>query len=265
MLKKIRKKAIAGHDKAAGHFASEYQKMAKDYFASSFTYGRKKLEVLLDEHLQDLPKGSSVLDIGCGTGEHLKRCRQLGFNVIGIEPSSEMRTIAQRLNPGVSILCGTINSLPFQDNSFDFVLVIEVLWYLHRMDIQQAYREMLRVLKPGGRLFFTMVNRYALSGFYIYGTFRRFFYRLIHYEEPIHCEFVTPKQIRRDFDNLDFKKIMFHGRVVVPLSLAYKINAKWAARIARFLESFDDSLSRKKWTAPLAMHLIVIATRATTE
>jgi SAM-dependent methyltransferase len=264
-VKRIRDKAIALHDETADYFYSEYQKMRKYYFASSFAYGRKKLEVLLDETLQDLPKGSSVLDIGCGTGEQLKRCRQLGFNVTGIEPSPEMRTIARRLNPGVSIQYGIITSLPFQDESFDFVLVIEVLRYLHRTDIQQAYREMLRVLKPGGRLFLTVANRYALDGFYIYDTFKRFFFRLVHYEEPVHCEFVSPKQIRHDLDNLGVKEIVFHGRMFAPLRLAYKINATWGARIARSLESFDDSLSRKKWTVPLAGHLIVIAIRAATD
>lgn len=261
LIKKIRDRAIAHHNKTATYIDSEYQKMAEDYFVSAFGYGRKKLEVLLDETVQDLPKGSSILDIGSGTGEQLKRCRQLGFNVAGIEPSAEMRNIAQKHNPRVPIQKGIITSLPFQDKSFDFVIAIEVLRYLHRADVLQAYREMLRVLKPGGRLFFTMVNRYALDGFYIYDTFRRLLFRLIHYQEPLHCEFATLKQIQKDLNNIGVKEVIFHGRMLAPLMFAYKINARWGARITRLLEPFDDSLCRKKWMVPLAWHLVVIVTR----
>ena len=260
-VERIRDKAITFHDKKADYLDTEYQNMAKDYFTSSFSYGRKKLGILLDETLRGLPKDSRILDIGCGTGEQLKRCHQLGFNVIGIEPSVRMRSIAQRCNPAVTILNSIITNLPFKDESFDFVMTIEVLRYLHHADIHQAYREMLRVLKPGGQLFFTMVNRYALNGFFIYDTLRRFFFRLIHYEEPVHCEFVTPKQIWHELNNLGIKEIKFHGRMFALLQLAYKINARWAARIIRAFEPFDDLLSLKKWTVPLAGHLIVIARR----
>jgi ubiquinone/menaquinone biosynthesis C-methylase UbiE len=263
LIKKIREKAIARHDKTAAYIDTEYQKAGKDYFVSAFAYGRKKLEILLSETLQGLPKGSMILDIGCGTGEQIKSCCQLGFNVAGIEPSVEMRNIAQRHNPEVSIQDGIVTSLPFQDKSFDFVLAIEVLRYLHRADILQAYREILRVLRPGGRFFFTMVSRYALDGFYIYDTFKRFISRLTPYQEPVHCEFATQKQIQDDLNSLGVKEVAFYGRMFAPLMFAYKINDVLGAKITKALEPFDDSLCQKKWMAHFAWHLVVIGARST--
>ncbi len=263
-VKKIRGEAITLHDKEANLFEDAYQLAEKDYFATSFTYGRKKLQVVLEQALQALPKGSSVLDIGCGTGEHLKRYHELGFNVTGIEPAEEMRLRAQEQNPTASILDGVITNLPFEDGSFDFISTIEVLRYLHRTDIQQAYHEMLRVLKPGGQLFFTMVNRFALNGFYVFDIFRKSLFHLLPHKEAAHCEFVTPKRVQRDLNKLGVKEITFQGPMFAPFIFTYRINPKLGARVARSLESFSDSLCQKKWMVPLSGCLVVIAKRPET-
>ncbi len=257
----IRAKAIARHEMTAGSFEEEYQGMARDYLSSSFAYGRKNLEYVLEDVLQGLSRDSKVLDIGCGTGEQVRKCRQSGFDVTGLEPAPTMRVIAQAHNPGTSILDGVITRLPFPDQTFDLILAIEVLRYLHRADVAQAYREMVRVLKPGGYLFFTMVNRYAANGFYIYNEVRKALSRLRGTEEPIHCEFVTPRRIRMDLMRLGMKDIVFYGKVFVPIRLAYKIHATLGRRVARLLEPIDDWLSRRVWLTPMAGQLIVVARR----
>ena len=232
---------------------------------SAFAYGRNKLDVLLNETVQYLPEGSTVLDIGCGTGKHLNWYGQSGFKATGLEPSPEMRAIAQRYNPGANILDGTADALPFSDQSFDFVSAIEVLRYLHPMDIQKAYREMARVLKPGGRLFVTLVNRYALDGFYPYYTFRSLLSRVARKQQPVHCQFVTPGQVRRDLRGLGVSEIVLHGRMFAPLRPVYKISSSTGGRLARYLDSFDDSLAQMKWMAPFSGHLVVVAIRAQPE
>ena len=85
--------------------------------------------------------------------------------------------------------------LPFPDRTFDLVICIEVLRYLHNADNRQALREMYRVLKPGGTLFLTMVNRYALDGFYLNYHARKFLGRKRVSGDAPHCEFTTPAEI----------------------------------------------------------------------
>lgn len=250
---------VSYHERAAGRFAAEYRHLTSDYFHSAFTYGRRKLDAILDTVLRDLPNASSLLDIGCGTGEQLRKCREAGLRVTGLEPAANMRTIAQRGNPGVPILEGVVTNLPFPDRSFDLVLTIEVLRYLPHADLQRAYREMLRVLKPGGIVFFTIPNRYALTGFYLYDTVRRFRAHLTGRTEPVHCEFVTPGQVRRDLRRLGAETITFRGSVVLPIRPLYRVSGTWAARTARWLEPLDDALSRQAWTTPFAARLVVMA------
>ena len=58
-----------------------------------------------------------------------------------------MRKAAIEKNPGSTILDGVATKLPFPDGTFDLVICIEVLRYLHSADNRQALREMYRVLK----------------------------------------------------------------------------------------------------------------------
>jgi ubiquinone/menaquinone biosynthesis C-methylase UbiE len=255
----IRNMAITHHDQSAEYFHDEYRVMESDYFMSAFSYGRKKIEKLLDDTLGALPKASKVLDVGCGTGEQLKRCHNLGFDIMGVEPSAQMRAIAQRQNPKIKIVDGVINKLNFTDNSFDFIISIEVLRYLHRNDILAAYREMLRVLKPGGLMFFTMLNRHELNGYCFYRSLKNKLFRMVGRQLSFHCEFVTPNQIKNDLNTFGVREIKFYGRVFAPLLIAYKINKAFGRYLAHHFERFDDLLSQKKWSVPLAGHLIVIA------
>jgi ubiquinone/menaquinone biosynthesis C-methylase UbiE len=262
-VRKIREAAVRLHDEHADDFAHSYDEMRKDYFASAFTYGRSKLDKVLDQLLLELPKGSRILDVGCGTGEQLMRYSRLGLDCAGVEPAPKMRSLAQRLNPGMPIVDSSVTKIPFPDRSFDFVMAIEVLRYLDTTDVNQAYQELLRVLRPGGTMFITMVNRYAFDGFYVFDRVRKLVAGRLPFSqwEPVHCEFVTPAQVRRDLEAFGAQDIMLTGRMFAPLRLAYKANAALGSRMAQALESFDDSLANKNWHVPFAGHLIAIAKR----
>ena len=194
-------------------------------------------------------------------GRPTAKCRDAGLQVTGLEPAANMRAIAQARNPDAPILEGVITNLPFPDRAFDFVLSIEVLRYLHRSDVLLAYREMLRVLRPGGRSFFTLSNRYALTGFYLVDKTRRALARLARREEPVHCEFVTPGSVRRNLNTAGFDHISIRGTVVVPVRPLYRLSTNFGARAARLLEPLDDSLSNQGWATPLAARLVVNASR----
>jgi ubiquinone/menaquinone biosynthesis C-methylase UbiE len=260
-LEEARVLAVDSHDQNAGYFENEYRSLDErnDYTTTAFLYGRKKIDALLYSALQRIPSGGNVLDIGCGTGDQTYRVRSLGYRVIGLEPAPQMRALAQAKNPGVEIIDGSILQLPFENQSFDFVFALEVLRYFHLPDVYKAYEELFRVLKPGGTVFFTMVNRYALDGYYIFYYLKKFALNLAGKPPSAHCEFVIPSQVMSGLKYLGGKDIQIKGRLFAPIRFFYKISDALGKTIATKLEPYDDAQSQYSWTIPFAGHLIIEA------
>lgn len=258
----VRDAAIDHHHDLAGAFEQHYRDMSEDRFRTAFTYGRNKVDVLLDAELKKFPAGAAILDVGCGTGNYLVRFRELGFTARGVEPAAGMIEAAKRLDPTLDITQGVATKLPFPDASFDFVTSIEVLRYLHLDDIRLALREMLRVLKPGGRMFVTMVNRYALDGFYVRQRIRqRLKGRDFDRENP-HCEFFTPRELRSELRRAGGTEVKTVGRLLGPMRILFKVNEPFASKVARLVEPYDDLICSLAGTTAFAGHLVGTATRA---
>lgn len=256
----VRSTAVEHHDADADRFVRWYSEMAESRFANAFAYGRHKVDVLLDQALKELPPGARVLDVGCGTGEYVRRLNELGFQVSGLEPAEAMRQAAIEKNPGSTILNGIATQIPFPDESFDFVICIEVLRYLHRSDVDQALGEMRRVLKPGGKMFLTMVNRYALDGFYLAYHARKLLGGGISIAAP-HCEFVTPAEVDKQVRQAGFSVAVHSGVLFGPMRILYKISTRLARKLAPMLEPIDDAICSIPAATPFAGHLVTIATR----
>jgi SAM-dependent methyltransferase len=103
--------------------------------------------------------GARVLDVGCGTGGFSALARGAGADAWGVDGSSEAAAIAGLRVPGGRILCAAAETLPVRDASFDIVYCYSTLEHL--ADAGRAAREMLRVLRPGGRLYVHTPNRWA--------------------------------------------------------------------------------------------------------
>ena len=98
-----------------------------------------------------LTTGMRVVDIGIGTGLVAREAVKLVGDpalVIGVDPSVGM--MSQAHLPGVELFEGRAEAIPFPDASFDFLSMGYAL--RHISDIDAAFREFHRVLKPGGRL-----------------------------------------------------------------------------------------------------------------
>jgi ubiquinone/menaquinone biosynthesis C-methylase UbiE len=257
----IRATAIERHHADADRFVQWYDDMARSRFANAFTYGRAKIDRLLDQCFKTLHPGARILDVGCGTGEYIQRANELGFSASGIEPAEAMRKAAIDKNPGSMILDGVATELPFPDGTFDLVICIEVLRYLHSADNRQALREMHRVLKPGGTMFLTMVNRYALDGFYLHYRVRKLLDRKGASGDSPHCEFATPAEIDKEVRAAGFSAATHRGVLLGPMRILYKLSTPIARRIAPVLEPLDDAICSIPLTRAFAGHLVTVATR----
>ena len=90
-----------------------------------------------------------VLDLGCGTGRNLPLL-PAGTRAVGLEPSWETLQRARRRAPGVPLVVGSAEALPFRDAAFDTVL--SGLVFCSVPDASRGLREVRRVLRPDGQL-----------------------------------------------------------------------------------------------------------------
>jgi SAM-dependent methyltransferase len=99
----------------------------------------------------------TVLELGCGTGYFTRELARSGAEIVAIDVSPELLEIA-RTNcsaPNVRFEIQNAYALTYSDATFDSVVGSSVL---HHLEIEEAVREIYRVLKPGGTIYFTEPN-----------------------------------------------------------------------------------------------------------
>lgn len=161
--------------------------------------------------------------------------------------------------PAGTVIEGSVLTLPFPDNYFDFVYALEVFRYLEYEDNLQGLKEIRRVLKPGGVFFGTFVNKYALDGFYIITGFRKFTKRFFGKSMKCHTEFETPISLERMLKRSGYIQVRINGAMFASLRIAHKIFRPLGEFSARLLEPVDNVLSDAIVFRPFSGHLIGIA------
>lgn len=112
-----------------------------------------------------------VLENGCGVGMYVRHLEPLAGQVIGLEYDYPRAREARRASLHIVNAAG--ESLPFPDQSFDLILSHEVLE--HVQDDRRAVQEIVRALRPGGRLVLFAPNRgypFETHGIYWRGRYR---------------------------------------------------------------------------------------------
>jgi ubiquinone/menaquinone biosynthesis C-methylase UbiE len=101
--------------------------------------------------------GELILDAGCGTGRNFSKLRSAGSNAIGIDFSFGMLKVARRNHPHFPVsLADLERTLPYEAATFDAVLC--ALIGEHLSELRRVLQEFYRVLKPGGRLVFSVYH-----------------------------------------------------------------------------------------------------------
>jgi|Deesub1362A_J573_1020465.scaffolds.fasta_scaffold00295_9 ubiquinone/menaquinone biosynthesis C-methylase UbiE len=115
---------------------------------------------LILELLRPRP-GQCLLDVGCGTGNHLLLFQQHGLDVTGIDPSEPMLDVARdKLGHRAELRVGVAEDLPFDDNAFDLVTLIATLEFCQKP--YRALAEAFRVAKEA--VFVGVLNRFSAQG-----------------------------------------------------------------------------------------------------
>jgi len=99
----------------------------------------------------ELGSASSVLDVGCGTGNYLLALAEsAGCECWGIDPSEAMLAAARSRLTNAHLSCASAQRMELPAGQFDLVFVVDVVHHL--ADRSSVFHECRRVLRPGGKL-----------------------------------------------------------------------------------------------------------------
>lgn len=140
--------------------------------------GFEDYQAVLDRvvELSGAGPGLSVLDIGTGTGNLAAKLMRTGAEVTAVEPSAEMRRVAVAKLGAQRVLDGHFRAIPAAGGQFDAVVSTYAFHHLPDSEKGAGARELLRVLRPGGRLVLgdvawadgesrlAMIRRFAAEG-----------------------------------------------------------------------------------------------------
>ena len=197
---------ISHTNKKTGLFNVIYQKVRKLSIVSKINL------------IKNYVRNGSILDLGCGTGEFLFKCKEIGWETTGIEPSEIARNQAIT-NLDLNVKKET-ELTRFKNNSFDII----TLWHVleHVEDLNDIIKNLYRILKPNGVIFIAVPNLNSYDAKY----YKNFW---AAYDVPIHLWHFSKKTISLIFNKnkltlVKTKPLVFDSFYVSILSEQYKNN-----------------------------------------
>lgn len=202
----------------------QFATLEEDHF---WFRGRRAIFFTLLDRYVDGRRDLNVLEIGCGAGGLLRRLSAYGA-ATGVELDGELAALSQERS-GASTVCGNAYTLPFADGSQDLVCLFDALE--HMPDEDQALREVNRVLRPGGTVFFS-VPAYQ----FLYANNDR----VAH-----HCRRYTRRRLRRVVEANGFapRKLTYFNTILFPLILPAVLLGKLRERLFGLKDPNHTNLS----------------------
>ena len=178
------------------------------------------------DRIVPIPANARILDVGSASGSFVAACTKLEYRCEGIEPSEKARTDALRLGEHlgvpVHVVAGTAESIQYENEAFDLVHASNVIE--HVADVDKAFAEAYRVLKPGCVFWFTAASsmcpkQVEIRGFPFFGWYPDFLKRrimlwakdnkphLVGYSEAPALNWFTPWKARKLLKKQGFMEV----------------------------------------------------------
>jgi ubiquinone/menaquinone biosynthesis C-methylase UbiE len=107
--------------------------------------------------LAECKGGDSILEIGFGTGLTFLYLNEIYQQIHGLDLTADVEQISalyEKYHVHTELKTGSVLTMPYEDQSFDTILLISILEHLQPADQEQAFKEMARILKPGGQVIY---------------------------------------------------------------------------------------------------------------
>jgi len=181
---------------------------------------------------------SSILDVGCGTGQMAQRLNALGAQVVGVDFS--LNGLRHAAAYAAALQTNLDQSLPFANEQFDAVWCTEVIE--HVISPLHLLQELHRILRPGGRLFLTTPN----SAFHFFRYLELFGKTSSEIQHPGHLHFFSARSLARVCTNSGFQIEQFFGRAVFLAMPTFGLARRSASSHPTRLEGllYEDTLMR---------------------
>ncbi len=147
------------------------KKFQIDGFASQRKYPNEALIQFLAGNYFSIPKNKrfkiKCLEIGCGSGANLWMIAREGFDTYGLDNAPTGLKLAKKMlkswGTRAHLRIGSMFNIPYPDNTFDIVVDVVTMQHADLKGHSRAYKEVFRVLKPGGRFFQWHVGSESVS------------------------------------------------------------------------------------------------------
>ena len=121
--------------------------------------------LFINNSTKNLRKNVKILDIGCGSGRHSIHLFNNGFkDISAIDLSRHGIDNLKKHCPEIKTGVADATNLPFEDNSYDIVMMVGIVYEIQESRLHnRLFSEIMRVLKPGGKLLFVNNSPYNLG------------------------------------------------------------------------------------------------------
>jgi len=136
---------------------SQYDTVAKEY-AETFSGDHEKKpkdQEMLHRLSQVIGDRRPVWDLGCGPGQTTKYLKNLGIEISGMDLSEKILEQARTIHPEIHFRKGNILELEFENDSIACIVAFYSIIHFTEEQVGIAFREVFRVLQPGGIFLFT--------------------------------------------------------------------------------------------------------------
>jgi ubiquinone/menaquinone biosynthesis C-methylase UbiE len=114
---------------------------------------RRRVELCLSQ----CKGGEKILEIGFGTGLAFLNLNPLYKEIHGLDLTVDIKKVEKLFSKhgvNTNLKSGSVLSMPYENNSFDTVLLVSILEHLKPEELSQAFSEFYRVLKPDGQVIY---------------------------------------------------------------------------------------------------------------